>query len=240
MFRCKQFSIDDSLAAMKVSTDALILGSWAKIEANPKPSQRILDIGSGSGILTLMMLQKSAPNGLVEAIDVDVHAVQQTKVNVESSPWTNRAQVFNQSITEFCAEPYDVIISNPPYFSESQNNANQLMSAPRRTARHQGDLTWSKLCEHMLRLSHATTDIFVMYPYSLSDSILNTASEFGLILHNRLSVKHAEDSECYLSLFHFSMVERSQTAQADVLVIRQEKDYSDAFKALCKDFYLRF
>ena len=248
MFRCKQFVVDDTLSAMKVSTDALILGSWASQDSFLLNSaRRILDIGSGSGILSLMMLQNAYSGCTLDAIDIDASSVEQTQRNIDASSWAHQGQVHLESIADYQAPPYDVIISNPPYFDQTPSAANQSMSRERRLARHQQGLSWSELCQRIRGLSHSGTQIFVMYPFSLASSVIDTATKHGLHLLDQLIVKHSANNNPYLALFRFSLRSDSESEipvatvkSPRTLVIRENNDYSPAFQALCKDFYLRF
>ena len=113
MFRCKQFSVKQDKCAMKVNTDSLILGSWAQ----PKAAKRILDVGTGSGILALMLAQQSEPDSHVFAIELDEAAAQQAAENFENSQWRDRLTLKHENLVAYTPNaPFDVIVSNPPYF----------------------------------------------------------------------------------------------------------------------------
>src|SRR5437867_4143324 len=112
-FRFSQFTIHQDKCAMKVGTDAVLLGAWV----NPSCAKRILDIGTGSGLIALMLAQKSLAE--IHAIDIEENAYSQARENFMISPWFNRLNVFHQSFQEFAASTnnkYDLVVSNPPYF----------------------------------------------------------------------------------------------------------------------------
>ena len=115
MFRCKQFTVRQEKCAMKVNTDSLILGSWVSTDR----SSSFLDIGTGSGILALMLAQKSAPTATVEAVEIDENALQQAKQNVATSQWPNKITILQTDVASYTPlRCFDVIVSNPPYFDE--------------------------------------------------------------------------------------------------------------------------
>lgn len=234
MFTCKQFIVEDSQCAMKVSTDALILGSWCET----KNAKRILDIGCGSGILALMLLQKSF--ALVHAVDIDKSAVEQTIANFERSPWNNRVNVFHSDVATFTSDPYDLLICNPPYFSESKTKANANMQMQRRVARHQTQLDCEQIFSSTKRLALANARLVLMYPYELTNTVIDIASKHGWLLSTMQSVQHNAASLPYLTLFEFSRTASTVINKPEVLVIRQQQDYSAQFKQLCRDYYLRF
>ena len=116
-FNFKQFSVQQDQCAMKIGTDAVLLGAWCPIENNPFS---ILDIGSGTGILSLMLAQRSNAEQ-IDAIEIDEDAYEECVINFENSPWSDRLFCFHASLDEFIEEPeieYDIIISNPPFYSE--------------------------------------------------------------------------------------------------------------------------
>ena len=114
-FQFKQFTVWHDRCAMKVGTDAVLLGSWIHVEN----AQRLLDVGCGCGLIALMAAQR-CPEGKIVAIEIDPDAAQQAKENVQSSPWADRIQVIQEDFAKFTDEnKFDVIFSNPPYFANS-------------------------------------------------------------------------------------------------------------------------
>ena len=118
MFQFKQFLVNQDRCAMKIGTDGVLLGAWCPIDNNPFS---VLDIGAGTGILSLMLAQKSNASQ-IDAIEIDEDAYEQCVANFENSPWGDRLFCFHAGLDEFIDEPedqYDIIISNPPFYSEN-------------------------------------------------------------------------------------------------------------------------
>ena len=170
MFRCKQFTIDDNGATMKIGNDAIMLGAIAQPSLLP---QHILDIGTGCGILALMMAQRF-PKANITAIDIDRQTTQVAAANFENSPWSNRLYALNVPLQDFATESdrqYDLIISNPPYFTNSLRN-----NDPRKAlARHDDNLTLQQLFKassHLLAPDGTLAIIIPSYVLILSSTYL--------------------------------------------------------------------
>jgi tRNA1Val (adenine37-N6)-methyltransferase len=142
LFRFKQFGIEQNLSAMKVGTDGVLLGAWSgkHLQSNKKNSdQKFLDIGTGTGLITLMLAQRFE-NAVIDAIEIDENAVKQAEINIKNSPWSNRIQIYKSSLQDFICNPpshYDLIVCNPPYFS----NGWKVSDKQRELARHTKHLT---------------------------------------------------------------------------------------------------
>jgi tRNA1Val (adenine37-N6)-methyltransferase len=240
MFRCKQFVIAQDKCAMKVNTDSLILGSWAKVNN----ATSVLDVGTGTGILALMLAQRTSDNVLIDAIDIDASAAQQAQENAANSPWTHRINVSCSSLQSHNEKGYDVIVSNPPYFDapHERSNAYTTQSTQRATARQNSALTPSDLFRYCQSHLKSKGWLNCVYPYSIKTQIIKTAAEFGLCAVHIMDVSHGEQREPYLTTYRF---QHAHTATPliveDTLFIRNKTgEYSAAYKALCKPFYLKF
>ena len=144
-FQFRQFTVRQSRCAMKVGTDGTLLGAWATVP--PKPC-RVLDIGTGTGLVALMLAQRF-PQASVTALDIDSEAVLQARENVQSSPFADRIEVIQADAADFDAkEPFDVVVSNPPYFEQSLECPDQ----QRTLARHAASLTYTQLTRTAFRL----------------------------------------------------------------------------------------
>ncbi|MBD3586963.1 methyltransferase [Salinimonas sp. HHU 13199] len=237
-FQCKQFFIAHDLCAMKVNTDSLILGSWA----TSKGAQQILDVGCGSGILSLMMCQRSADDAQVLAIDIAQDAIVQTRINADNSPWSDRIQVRHCGLAALTpSQPIDTIICNPPYFSDTNvgNAAHLAQSASRQAARHQGCLSSQDLFMHATNVTSSTARLACLYPTSQRDIIIAHATQHDWQLDRELTVFNKQGGRSHVSAFEFS--KQHGRRRKETLIIRDEKNsYTDHYKALCKDFYLAF
>jgi len=142
MFKFKQFSINQDKTAMKVGTDGVLLGAWTPTNHNPFS---ILDIGTGTGLIALMLAQRTTAEQ-IDALEIDEDAYEQAVDNFENSPWSDRLFCFHAGLDEFIEEPedeYDLIVSNPPFYSEDYKTENE----QRDLARFQDALPFEDLVE---------------------------------------------------------------------------------------------
>lgn len=170
-FKFKQFTIEQGGCAMKVGTDGVLLGAWTQV----KPHERVLDIGTGTGLICLMLAQRTAAH--VCAIDVDADAVKQAIQNVQASPWADRIEVRLADAQTFSApEKYDVVVSNPPYFQQSLKCPDE-----RRTmARHTDSLNYSELCACAARCLTAEGSFSVVLPADAVQQFILAAATYQL------------------------------------------------------------
>lgn len=228
-FKFKQFSVDGKQCGMPVSTDGVLLGAWAFIP----PPQRILDIGSGTGLLSLMCAQRF-PHSHICSIDIDRHAFTATTHNVERSPWLERIEVQQQDILTYpFATRFDGIICNPPYFTSGE----MAQLHQRALARHTQTLTHPALIQ---RLSDLLTDdgqaCFIL-PIHEGKHFIQLAQQQGWYLQRLCEVSPSPSKQCHRLLFELSK-EIRQVEQSK-LTIRAQNGYSEDFIALTRDFYLK-
>lgn len=246
MFRFKQFSIEDSGATMKVGTDAVLLGTLALsgnvAPALPRP-RRILDIGTGCGILALMMAQRFA-DATVDAIDIDGQTTAVAAANFDRSPWGQRIKAANIDLRHFAERhiaeqqpPYDLIISNPPYFANSLKN-----SDPRRTmARHSDN---SLDLPQMLRLAAAmlTADgiLAIIIPAENAANAASSATQYGLQCVSSTGIANHIADAPKRSVLHFARSTNAPdgTRYATVALRNADNSYSDEYKTLMQPFLL--
>lgn len=233
-FQFKQFTIRHDRCAMKVGTDSVLLGAWTDFSN----AGSILDIGTGSGILSLMAAQK-APNALIDAIEIDSLAVEQARENVMLTPWKNRITVYHESLQGFAnttTKQYDVIISNPPYFKRALKSPDQKRSV----ARHNDYLDIKTLLETSVRLSHPNGKLNLILPMPEGAQCISEAKKIGLTCIHQTFVKPNETSEPKRRLLSFS---KSSTPYIeDELFIETETRhaFSSIYRQLTQDFYLKF
>lgn len=167
---------------MKVSTDSILFGSWCNwnSRSSSEQPQDILDIGTGTGILSLMLAQKTSDNTHITAIDIDSDAFEQARDNVDASPWSDKIEVFHQSLQEFIdttESKLDVVISNPPWFEfaplQAHNVNNQQRDTSRTLARQQLGLTMDVLMEGVDSLVKSDGQIFLILPVQAEQSLLS-------------------------------------------------------------------
>lgn len=232
-FVFKQFTLNQNKCAMKIGTDAVLLGAWISIENNPLT---ILDIGAGTGVLSLMLAQRSSAE-TIDAIEIDDDAYEQCVDNFEESPWGDRAFCYHASLEEFVEdieEQYDLIICNPPYYSEDYKTEN----ISRDLARFQDAMPFDHLIESVSKLLSESGIFSVIIPFNEEDIFIALASKHNLFPKRILHVKGNPTSEIKRSLLEFSF--RENDIEIQELIIETERhQYTEDYINLTKDFYLK-
>ena len=219
MFQFKQFTICQDLCAMKVGTDGVLLGAWAN------GGKRILDAGTGTGIIALMMAQRY-PNAVVTAIDIDEGAVKQAQQNVAQSPFAQQITVLHNTLQEHQGE-YDAIISNPPFFIDS-------LAAPdeqRNVARHTQTLTYTELMQAAWRLLSDEGELSVVVPFDYRKRMEDEAIFVGFFPSKVCAVKTTERKPAKRYLLSFK--KHPCRCEQEQLTIG-----SEMYQKLTKEFYL--
>lgn len=219
MFQFKQFTIYQELCAMKVGTDGVLLGAWAN------GGKRILDAGTGTGIIALMMAQRYL-DAVVTAIDIDEGAVKQAQQNVAQSPFAQQITVLHNTLQEHQGE-YDAIISNPPFFIDS-------LAAPdeqRNVARHTQTLTYTELMQAAWRLLSDEGELSVVVPFDYRKRMEDEAIFVGFFLSKVCAVKTTERKPAKRYLLSFK--KHPCRCEQEQLTIGSER-----YQELTKEFYL--
>ena len=181
-FRFKQFTVWHDRCAMKVGTDGVLLGAWCPLAtATSEGEYKVLDIGTGSGLIALMLAQRATSIDdtpiVIDTIDIDAGAAEQAKFNFEQSPWSKLLRIYQSSLQEWQSEKeYDLIVSNPPYFQGSLKNPD----AQRATARHTDSLSYNELIAHSERLLRRNGTLALVLPIEAEEDILSLAAAAGL------------------------------------------------------------
>ena len=232
-FQFKQFTVYHDLCAMKVGIDGVLLGAWAPVDLS---ASRILDIGTGSGLIALMLAQRSS--AMIDAIDLDAGAVRQAEINVAASDWNNRIMVHHQSLQDFANKfrsTYDLIVSNPPYFMSSLKAPDEA----RTRARHTDTLTHDELLKSALGLLKKTGRICVILPVNEGLQCMKSAQNFSLYCYQCVYVHPKPNVEAKRVLLEFGLNDRTTKVSSIEIETAERHQYSDAFTALAKDFYLK-
>ena len=229
-FTFKQFTIRHDRCAMKVGTDGVLLGAWTDVSH----SCRILDIGTGTGLIALMLAQR-CPQASITAIDIDAEAVEQAHENILSSPWKDRVEVLLQDICTFPSDQkFDTIVSNPPYFIDSLKCPND----QRNTARHTDTLDAERLLESVARLLTDDGRFSIILPSEQTDLLIQTAYAQGLYPSRQTAVITRPGLSPKRILMEFQKTK--EAFQPDEIIIELERHvYSEGYIALTKAFYLR-
>lgn len=233
-FNFKQFKIEQDRCAMKIGTDAVLLGAWTPIINNP---YNILDIGTGTGILSLMLAQRSNAEQ-IDALEIDENAYEQATDNFEESLWNDRLFCFHAGLDEFMDEPedeYDLIISNPPFYTEDYKTEN----TQRDLARFEDALPFEDLIEAADLLLSENGIFSVIIPFKEEVRFITLANDFELYPLKITHVKGTPTTEIKRSLLAFTRIK--QTTIIDELIIETARhQYTSEYIELTKDFYLKF
>ena len=219
MFQFKQFTIEQELCAMKVGTDGVLLGAWAR------GGRRVLDIGTGTGVIALMMAQRY-PEAHVAAIDIDKGAVRQAQQNVSQSPFAERIDVLQQAVQEHSGE-YDAIVSNPPFFMDS-------LSAPdqqRNMARHTETLSYTELMQATYRLLADNGEFSLVIPFDYRRRMEDEAVFVGFFPSRVCGVRTTERKPVKRYLLAFR--KHPCSCEKTEMTIHDE-----AYNKLTQEFYL--
>ena len=234
MFKFKQFTVQQDRCAMKIGTDGVLLGAWCPIENNPNS---VLDIGAGTGILSLMLAQRSEAYQM-DALEIEEEAFEQCVENFEASPWSDRLFCFHAGLDEFVDEPedeYDIIISNPPFYTENYKTTNE----QRDLARFQEVMPFEDLIEAADLLLSENGIFAVIIPYKEEERFIDLCAEVELFPVKVTRVKGSHNTPIIRSLLAFKRYELS-VLEADELVIEINRhEYTDDYINLTKDFYLK-
>lgn len=219
---------------MKVGTDGVLLGAWCPIENKPFS---ILDIGTGTGLIALMLAQRSQAEQ-IDAIEIDEDAYEQAVDNFENSSWSDRLFCFHAGLDEFMEEPedeYDLIVSNPPFYSEDYKTSNE----QRDMARFQDAMPFEDLVEAADLLLSENGIFAVIIPYKEEVRFIDLCAVFELYPVRVTRVKGTHDTPIVRSLLAFKRYELS-TLTADELVIETARHhYTEDYIALTQEFYLK-
>lgn len=232
VFAFKQFTIHQDRTAMKVCTDACVLGACADVGTGG----RVLDIGTGTGLLALMAAQRN-PTALVDAVEVDEAAFEQAAENVLASIFAERIRVFHGRVQDFRTPVcYDRILTNPPFYT------NHLRSPDAATNRalHTGELPFPDLLTAVVRLLKPDGQWWVLLPPYEAGILTELAKKVGLVPVRQLSLRHHPGKPVFRIITGFSFQPPILVADELVVYETDNKTYTPEFRALLRDFYLLF
>jgi tRNA1Val (adenine37-N6)-methyltransferase len=234
-FRFKEFSIAQDKCAMKIGTDAVLLGAWTSISSEVNS---ILDIGTGTGIIALMLAQRSFAETL-DALEIDEDAYEQAVDNFENSPWGDRLFCYHAAFDEFVEEmkdeKYDLIVSNPPFFP---NTSASEITTSRDTARSQASLPFEELLHGVSLLLSETGTFSVVVPKEEEPIILEIASSNKLYPNKITEVKGTETAKVKRSLITFQFLQKE--IERDILILEESRHiYTPEYKKMVAPFYLK-
>ena len=232
-FRFKQFTINQDRCAMKVGTDGVLLGAWTSVASQPTT---ILDIGAGTGVIALMLAQRTGAE-TIDAIEIDAEAYEQCVENFEESAWADRLFCYHASLVEFIEEiedRYDLIISNPPFYSEE--NSGKYLS--RDLARQNQFLPFDVLLEGVSKLISDSGKFSTIIPFKEENSFLSIAKDYGLYPERITRVKGNSKVAYKRSLLELGL-ENLEIDQDELIIEIERHKYTSEYIALTKEFYLK-
>jgi tRNA1Val (adenine37-N6)-methyltransferase len=233
-FKFKQFTIEQERCAMKIGTDAVLLGAWTPI---PKNIFSVLDIGAGTGVLSLMLAQRSNAEQ-IDAIEIDEDAYEECVDNFENSNWSDRLFCYHAGLDEFLEEmedeSYDLIISNPPFYTDEYKSNTE----KRNLARFEDALPFDELIESAANLLSEFGIFSVIIPFKEEERFTQIAAKFHLQPFKTTRIKGTETSEIKRSLLAFKWDEQINIIDELVIEITRHQ-YTADYIELTKDFYLK-
>jgi tRNA1Val (adenine37-N6)-methyltransferase len=234
MFRFKQFTIRQDRTAMKVCTDACVLGAYANV-ADGTPA-RILDIGTGTGLLALMAAQRN-PFATVDAIEIDEAASNQAIENVAASPFENRVRVIRGRVQDFTSPlPYDRILTNPPFYTNHLRSPDAAVNR----ALHTDALPFQELVEAVRQLLGPDGQWWVLLPPYQTIELIELATAIGLAPFFHLHLRHNDRKIPFRTVTGFDYNSRPKRDETLTIYEAGSTTYTSAFRALLRDFYLIF
>lgn len=232
-FKFKQFSINQDKCAMKIGTDSVLLGAWANLNHNP---YSILDIGAGTGVLALMLAQRSQAE-VIDALEIDDETYEQCVANFEASPWSDRLFCYHASLVEFITEvedEYDLIISNPPFYSEDYKSG----ETQRDLARFNDAMPFEHLVAAAGKFLSEQGKFVVIIPFKEEERFINISQKINLFPNQILRIRGNTNSPIVRSLIEFSF-EKSELKTNELTIEKERHNYTEDYINLTKDFYLK-
>lgn len=241
MFRFKQFIVHDDRCAMKVGTDGVLLGAWADVSflSGSDAKSAILDIGTGSGLIALMLAQRTMSDTHIFAIDIDSDAVSQASENFSASPWSSRLHARNLSLQdidsrEFPDSSFSLIVSNPPYFVDSLKNPD----LGRQTARHTDTLNYEDLISCSARLLCPDGQLALILPAEAESVIIRLAESHHLYPLRICHVHGSARKPAKRVMIQFLKLPLPSPVVSQLILMDEKGARSTAYATLCQDFYL--
>lgn len=232
-FQFKQFLVRQDQTAMKVTTDACILGAYTALENATK----VLDIGTGTGLIAMMLAQRSKAQ--FSAVELDENAYQQAVENVQNSIFKEQIRVFHQSIQDFAENNkdlyFELIVSNPPFFQNHLKSEQE----KRNKALHTDTLSFEDLLASVIKLLSADGRFVVLLPAYESTVLENLALQEGLYPHKKLLIRHRNGSKILRIITTFGLTEK-ETIQEELIIRNLDESYTAQFSTLLKEYYLIF
>jgi tRNA1Val (adenine37-N6)-methyltransferase len=217
---------------MKVCTDACLFGAYVANEILLLPVKNILDIGTGTGLLSLMLAQKTTAT--IDTVEIDQPAFTQAKQNIEQSPWKEKIAIYNSDILKFQTnKKYDCIISNPPFFEADLKSTDE----KKNFAKHDTSLTFTALLNIVDANLSADGFFAVLLPFHRSNYFEEEAAKINFNLTKKILIKQTPKHNYFRAILIFS-TKKLEIIQEEIIIKNEEWNYSQKFIELLKDYYL--
>jgi tRNA1Val (adenine37-N6)-methyltransferase len=231
-FSFKQFTIQQAHAGMKVTTEACLFGAWVAIQLNV-PNAQVLDIGTGTGLLSCMIAQVNN-NYCIDAIEIDEQAITDAQHNIKALPFHNNITVIHEDITTISfKKKYDYIICNPPFFKESLLGPNTLKNK----ALHEHNVTINHLLQIMVQCLSNNGKAFILFPYNRLQELQFAISRAGLHIHTIINIHQTTTHKNPFRVF-IILGAASIPVTLNAIYIKTDNQYTDEFKKLLQPYYL--
>jgi tRNA1Val (adenine37-N6)-methyltransferase len=236
-FRFKQFTVHHDKCAMKVTTDACLFGAWiASQVSNDSGIRKVLDIGTGTGLLSLMLAQQ-LKDAAIDAIELDADAATQARENFEQSPFNKSIQAIHQDVLHFEAmTPYDLIVSNPPFYERQLTSP----EGSKNKAHHDAALTLKDLAKASKRLLAPKGKMALLIPYYRKEEALALLKEQGLYATKCCDVKQSTTHTFFRTMLLLGTNSEASKGQETMTIKNADQEYTPEFVTLLKDYYLIF
>ncbi len=231
-FQCKRFTIDQGDCAMKVTTDASLLGAYVDVSS----ANRILDIGAGTGLLSLFTAQRST--AIIDAIELDSEAAEQARRNFANSPWSDRLHLIEMDIRDYASQQvrtYDCIVTNPPFFTDSTPNPCNRTAL----ARHNTHLPLSDLMAAIDQLLSSDGVAWVLLPLAESEAIIKLAEPLFLYPQQRMLVRNSSQHPPHREIMALSRYAGGAVEQSIFTLYKEHPFHTHAAAALFQPYYTR-
>jgi tRNA1Val (adenine37-N6)-methyltransferase len=235
-FRFKKFIIQQDRCAMKVTTDGCLFGAWVseKVRSEGLKVKSVADIGAGTGLLSLMLVQKN-PEILIDTIEIDNESFEQATGNITASLWKDRVTVIHADVKKFAPEKkYDLIISNPPFYENELKSENQ----KKNVAHHSNDLSLNDLFIITKNLLTDSGKFFFLFPYKRKKEIEQALNKHDFFADEIILVRQLIQHDFFRFMIRGGIKETGEIKVREISIRNDKQEYTEEFTALLKDYYL--
>lgn len=231
-FQFKQFTVHQQENMMKICTDSCLFGAWVAKNIQDMPLNRILDIGTGTGVLALMVAQKTS--AIISAVELHEPAFEQAKMNIRASPFANNISLYFADIRDWENAKFDFILTNPPFYERDLKS--DVFSA--NLARHGEKLSFAELLQSIDKLLSKTGAFAILLPASREKEFKRMALQNGFHLAEKVMVKQTPRHDVFRAMLWFQRNETRDATRAIITIKNDENLYTNEFSQLLKDYYL--